>query len=107
MDNCEYKDPFLDIVGNSATMRIVQFLIVNVPYNYNKTQIANSIGMSRKTLYSAWSVLEKFGIVKTISSDRKTRFYSLDKEQPTTKALLKLYVAATAYVQGDENGNNE
>ncbi len=107
MNNREGPDPFLDIAGNSSVMRIVHFLIINAPYNYNKTQIASCIGMSRKTLYSAWGVLEKYNIVKTISSDGKTRFYVLDKEQPITKALLKLSMAAAAYVQGDANGNND
>lgn len=106
MNDCEDPIPFMDLVGNTPAMRIVHFLISNAPYNYNKTQIADCIGMSKKTLYSAWTVLEQFGIVKTISSDKRTRFYVLDKEKPVTKALLKLHVAATTYIQGDADGFN-
>lgn len=103
MNNCEDHGPFINLVGNNPAMKIVHFLISNAPYNYNKTQIAKEIGMSRKTLYSAWHILEAFDIVRTISSDGKTRFYVLDKEKPVTKALLRLHMATTAHAQGGLN----
>lgn len=105
--SCKDPGPFMSLVGNVPAMRIVHFLISNAPYNYNKTQIAEQIGMSRKTLYSAWTILEQFNIVRTISSDGKTRFYVLDKEKPVTKALLKLHMVATACIQGESNGLHE
>ena len=104
-----YKDPspFIDLVGNIPAMKIVDFLICNSPYNYNKTQIAENTGMSRKTLYNAWIILEQFNIVRTISSDKRTRFYVLNKDNQVTKYLIKLHASTIVYshaLSGDTHG---
>lgn len=97
---------FLDIVGNPPVVKIIDFFIRNIPNNYNKSQVATALGMSRKTTYYAWDILDRSHILKTISSDKRARFYVLDKEYPLTKALLKLY-ATTAMFQGESNGLHE
>lgn len=95
--------PFIALVGNTPTMRIVDFLISNAPYNFNKTQLSERIGISKKTLYNAWTILEEFNIVKTISSDGRSRFYVLNKEAPVTRTLIKLHASTTIHVLGDIN----
>jgi len=85
-----------ELTGNKPAMKIIGFLIENSPNNYNKSQIIAELGMGRKTLYDAWRTLDKYGLVATISSDRRTRFYILNKDSSITKALIKLYVAIEA-----------
>jgi len=82
---------FMELVGNKSAMKIFEFFATNSPYNYNKSQIAEALSMGRGTLYKAWEILEDFDILRTISSDGKCRFYVLNKENPITKALLKLH----------------
>jgi Fe2+ or Zn2+ uptake regulation protein len=72
-------------------MKIFEFFVTNSPQNYNKSQISESIGMGRGTMYKAWDVLEELDILKTISSDGKSRFYVLNKENKIVTTLLKLY----------------
>ncbi|MFA5452012.1 MAG: hypothetical protein WC248_00345 [Candidatus Methanomethylophilaceae archaeon] len=52
--------------------------------------------MGRKTLYDAWQLLDKFNLVATISSDGKSRFYVLNKDNKITVQLIKLYAAIEA-----------
>ena len=85
-----------ELIGNKPAMKIMGFLIENSPNNYNKTQIITELEMGRKTLYDAWQVLDKYGLIATISSDRRTRFYILNKDSSITKALIKLYTAIEA-----------
>jgi len=87
---------FLDLMGNRPAIKIINFFIENTPNNYNKTQIAEQLGMSKKTLYDTWPVLEKYDILKTISSDGKSRFYVLNKDNKIVVYLLKLYAAIEA-----------
>lgn len=77
-------------------MKIVGFLIENSPNNYNKSQLIEELEMGRKTLYDAWQLLEEYHLVTTISSDGKSRFYVLNKENKITIYLLKLYAAIEA-----------
>jgi len=98
--------PFMELTGNTPAMKIVDFLIFNAPYNFNKTQLSERIGISKKTLYNAWDILERFSIVKTISFDGRSRFYVLNKEQPVTRALIKLHTAAMDHILGDTNGSD-
>jgi len=72
-------------------MKIIEFFIENSPENYTKTQIAEALSMGKGTIYDAWEFLEEFDLVKTISSDRKSRFYVLNKENKLVKQLLKIY----------------
>ncbi len=104
MNSHKDTSPFIYLIGNVPTMKIMDFLICNSPYNYNKTQIAESIGISRKTLYNAWVILEHFNIVKTISSDKRTRFYVLNKDSQITKYLIKLHAATMHNTQGGFDG---
>jgi hypothetical protein len=87
---------FLDLLGNQSVMRIVEFFIINSPYNYNKTQVILELNMGRNTVFNSWEILEEFGILKAISSDKRTRFYVLNKENKIVVYLLKLFAAIEA-----------
>lgn len=87
---------FTELIGNKSAMKIVGFLIENSPNNYNKSQLIEELEMGRKTLYDAWQLLEEYHLVTTISSDGKSRFYVLNKENKITIYLLKLYAAIEA-----------
>lgn len=84
---------YRELTECGPAMKIMGFLIENAPNNYNKSQLIDELGMGRKTLYDAWQLLDKYQLVATISSDRRTRFYVLNKESPITKALIKLHAA--------------
>jgi hypothetical protein len=84
---------YSELAENKSVMRIMGFLIENSPRNYNRSQIITELEMGRKTLYDCWRILDKYNLVTTISSDGRTRFYVLNKENNITKALIKLYAA--------------
>jgi len=90
------KLEFLDLLGNQSAMRIVEFFITNSPYNFNKAQVISELNMGRNTVFNNWEILEEFGILKAISSDRRTRFYVLNKDNKITVQLIKLYAAIEA-----------
>jgi Fe2+ or Zn2+ uptake regulation protein len=87
---------FTELVGDKSAMRIMGFLIQNSPNNYNKSQLIAELQMGRKTLYDAWELLDKYHLVATISSDGKSRFYVLNKENKITVLLIKLFAAIEA-----------
>jgi Fe2+ or Zn2+ uptake regulation protein len=87
---------FDELIGNKSVVRIMGFLIQNSPNNYNKSQLITELQMGRKTLYDAWKLLDKYNLVATISSDGKSRFYVLNKDNKITVQLMKLYAAIEA-----------
>jgi DNA-binding IclR family transcriptional regulator len=78
------------LIGNKPAMKIVEFFVRTAPCNYNKTQISEALSMGKGTLHKSWKILEEFDIVRTISSDGKSRFYVLNKENKIVTTLLKL-----------------
>jgi len=55
---------FLKVLGGKdPTLKILDFLMDNIGFDYSKTEIAEGAGISRTTLFSVWDGLERNELV--------------------------------------------
>ena len=81
---------FLDYVGDSPRMRILQYLIEGREFDYTLTDMLNS-GVSWGTLNT---LIPKFLELKIIAKTRKigrATLYKINKENVLVKQLIGLY----------------
>lgn len=85
-DMAELKDLFKSF----AVIQILDFLTLYDGYEYTKSEIIENTGVSRRTLYEVWPILEKFGLVKETKRIGRIALYTLNKENPIANKLDEL-----------------
>ena len=85
------KSVFLDIVGDTPTMRLLQYLIEGRKFDYTLTDLARNSGVSWATLYSIFPKLLKYGIIKKVREVGKAKLYKIDEENEIAKRFMQLY----------------
>jgi len=85
------KTIFLEVVGDTPTMRILQYLIEGRDFDYTFSDLAKNSGVSWATLYSVFPRLLKYGIVKKVREVGKAKLYKIDNENEIAQHLIKLY----------------
>ncbi|MCX6799402.1 MAG: winged helix-turn-helix domain-containing protein [Candidatus Diapherotrites archaeon] len=76
--------------GGSPFIRILDALIDNIGGDYSKKEIQNLAGVSKGALFQHWPKLEELGLVKSTRSFGNTRLFTLNRESPVVKELLRL-----------------
>lgn len=79
-----------DLFQTHAIVKILDHLTLYKGFEYTKTDIVNETGISRRTLYEVWSIIERFDLVKITKSSGKIKFYKLNTENPISKQLVAL-----------------
>ncbi len=84
------KTSFVDVFGDSPTIRVLDFFLTFSDFDYSKTQVAKEAGVSRITLEPIWNKLikEKF-LLKTRIVGR-AEMYRLNKQNQKVKVLIDL-----------------
>lgn len=85
------KSIFLDVVGDSSVMRVLQFLIEGRHFDYTLSDLARNAGVSWGTLHSIFPRLIKYGIVKQIRIIGRAKLYKINAENAIAKYFIKLY----------------
>jgi len=81
---------FLEVVGDSPRMRILQYLIEGRNFDYTLTDMLNS-GVSWGTLNSEFTKLAKLGIVVKVREVGRAKLYKINSENLIVKKLIDLY----------------
>ena len=81
---------FLEVVGDSPRMRILQYLIEGRNFDYTLTDMLNS-NVSWGTLNSEFSKLVKLGIVIKVREVGRAKLYKINSENLIAKKLMDLY----------------
>jgi hypothetical protein len=84
------KSIFLEHVGDSPRMRLLQYLIEGRDFDYTLTDLLNA-GVSWGTLNSLMPALVKLGIVKITRKIGRATLYKINQENPAAKQLTALY----------------
>ncbi len=84
------KSLFVNFLGDTPLVRVMDFLIGNSIFDYTKTDIAENSGVSRASLYVVWPQLEQYEIVKASRKIGNTTLYRLNKENPVVQKLIEL-----------------
>jgi len=79
-----------DLFQTHAVVKILDFLTLYKEFEYTRTDIANETGISRRTLYQVWPILERFDLVRVTKSSGLIKFYKLNTENPISKHLVAL-----------------
>lgn len=82
---------FLDVVGDSPTMRVLQYLIEGRHFDYTLTDLANNAGVSWGTLHVIFPKLIKYKIVKKVREIGRAKLYKINTENKIAKQFIELY----------------
>jgi len=86
-----------ELLGNSVLIKVLDFFLENRFWDYTKTDVANHVGMSRQSMYTNWSTLEKYGIVLPSRKIGGTTLYKTNPESPIVKSLSKLALSIATH----------
>ncbi len=84
------KSLFVEFLGDTPLIRVVDFLIENSIFDYTKTEISKNAEISRASLYKIWPLLEQYQLVKASRKIGNTTLYKLNKENPVVQKLIEL-----------------
>ena len=84
----ENKSFFVQYFGDLPRIRILDFLIDNLAYDYSLLEIAKGARVAYTTLKDIFPDLIKKGIVKQTRKIGKSRMYQLNRENPAVKVML-------------------
>ena len=78
---------FADVFGNSPEVRVLDFLMDHVGYDYTITDVARETGVSRPTLYKMWDRLIQLGLIRKTRRIGNAQLYELDNKNPIVKKM--------------------
>lgn len=81
---------FIRLLGNSPTIKVLDFLLTFSDFDYSKKEIAENSGISYNTLNAIWQYLTANILVKTRRIGKQD-MYKLDFKKEEVKELSKFY----------------
>jgi len=84
------KSVLIRFLGDTPYMRVIDFLIDNIGYDYSKTEISRGAGVGWSTLYTLWDRLEEFKLVTPTRKYGKTQLYKINDKSSVVKKLLSM-----------------
>jgi predicted transcriptional regulator len=97
----------LKYLGNSPTLRIIDFFLDNPLSDYSKNEIANNLAMSRVTFFKYWKELEKSGALIVTRKIGRATMYKLDRTNDIVKQLVRLDMTISKKAMEREIKENE
>ncbi len=94
------KSIFVEMLGNSPVIRVLNHLLIFREFDYSLSDIARDSGVAWSTLNLIWPKLERLGVVVNTRRVGKAKMYKLDTNNPNVK---KLWAFADALVWGYAN----
>jgi len=82
------KSIFLEVLGDTTELRIIDFLLDNIFTPVYKNEIIEKTGLSRNSFFRVWGKLERYQIVKPMKHIGKATLYQLNKENEFVKWLV-------------------
>ena len=92
---------FINYLGSSPKIRILDFLLTNREIDFSITDIATNSGVGRATLYRLWDEMVKDKVIMPTRIIGKAKLFKLNTNKPEVKELMKLY--DTLILQSLEN----
>jgi biotin operon repressor len=80
----------LKYIGDSPTLRIIDFFLDNPLSDYSKNEIAKNLAMSRATFFKYWKELEQSGALIMTRKIGRATLYKLDRTNDIVRQLIKL-----------------
>ena len=77
-------------LGNSPTLRIIDYFLDNRLFDYTKNEIIENLNMGRGTFFKYWKELEEFGVVRVTRKIGKSKLYKMNEENEIVQKLIML-----------------
>jgi len=87
---------------DSSIARLLDFLTLYRDFDYPKTEISRNSGVSWKTLYRLWPLLEKYELVIKTRQIGRATLYKLNTKSPIANALNKLALEIATFHVNEE-----
>ncbi len=81
---------FVEFFGDYPSIRVLDFLVENDAFDYNKKEIARQSSVSWNTLESFWKKLEEKKLVLFTRKIGKASLYKLNMKNPAVQKLIEL-----------------
>jgi len=86
----EERSLFIDFMGDSPTVRVLDYLMTERDLDFSISDMARNIKIGRTTLYRIWDELLKNKIILPTRVIGRSRLYKLNKENPKIQKLIEL-----------------
>ena len=86
----ETKSLFIDFMGDSPTIRVLDYLLTERDLDFSITDMANNAGIGRSTLYRIWDDLMKNKIIMPTRIIGKAKLYKLNMNNEVIKKLMEI-----------------
>lgn len=96
--------PFEDILGNNCELRILEFLLPLPDVEFNQTELAEEMKVSRPTIARIVKKYEEWGMLKTRTAGN-AKYYSLNEESPLVKGIVHFNNLIIEKMLGEETLN--
>ncbi|MDP3698356.1 MAG: hypothetical protein Q8R47_02105 [Nanoarchaeota archaeon] len=87
----EEESLFIGFMGDSPTVRILDYLLTERELDFSMTDLAENAGIGRATLYRIWGSLLKNRVVTPTREIGKAKLFKLNTKNPKIKKLTELY----------------
>jgi len=98
MKNKEGKSIFLQVVGDTPKLRILDFLLTFQKFDYSLTEIARNARVSYSNLMLFWPEFVKTGIVEQTRVVGKAKMFKLNEKNPISQELSRLQWFIAKYI---------
>jgi len=82
-------EPFGDVLGNTVELRLLEHLLATPKLDFNVTELARAVEVSRPSTNSAVKKFVSFGIAKVVSRRGNMNFYAINEDDPMVGALYR------------------
>ena len=89
--------PLQELFASHAVVKILDFLTLYKDFEYTRTDIAKETGISRRTLYEVFPVIEKYEIISVMRNIGNVRLYKLNTSNVIARRLIALADAVALY----------
>tara|TARA_Y100000031_G_C8208601_1_gene379824 strand:- start:1034 stop:1363 length:330 start_codon:yes stop_codon:yes gene_type:complete len=86
----ESKSLFIEFMGDSPTVRVLDYLLTERDLDFSISDIARNAGIGRTTLYRIWRSLLKNKIIVPTRIIGKAKLYKLNKHNIKIKKLMEI-----------------
>lgn len=82
---------FVEYLGDSPLVRVLNFLILGKDFDYSLTEIANGAGVGWTSFVRALKILQGKNAVVHTRNIGKAKLFKLNTYDPTIKKIVKLH----------------
>lgn len=87
----EEKSLFIEFMGDSPTIRIMDYLLTMGELDFSITDMAENAGIGRATLYRIWDNLIQFKIIIHTRDIGKAKLFKLNSKNEKIQKLKEIY----------------